>query len=85
MRSLTQIVVRPLRVSLPILNLLCFSVGIDISVYNLNRIVVLQKKTIRIISQVSFDAHTGLLFKEQEILQFSEIYFYQIGKFMCLF
>ena len=52
---------------------------------NLNRIIVLQKKIIRIISEVSFDAHTGVLFKEQEILKFSDIYLYHIGKFMYLF
>ena len=44
---------------------------------NLNRIIVLQKKIIRIISQVSFDAHTGLLFKKQEVLKYSDIYFFQ--------
>ena len=38
-----------------------------------------------IICKVSFDAHTGVLFKEQEILKFSDIYLYQIGKFMYLF
>ena len=52
---------------------------------NLNRIIILQKKIIRIISKVSFDAHTGVLFKEQEILKFSDIYLYQIGKFMYFF
>ena len=52
---------------------------------NLNRIIILQKKIIRIISKVSFDAHTGVLFKEQEILKFSDIYLYQIGKFMYQF
>ena len=52
---------------------------------NLNRIIVLQKKIIRIISKVSFEAHTGVLFKKQEILKFSDIYLYQIGKFMYLF
>ena len=38
-----------------------------------------------IIYKVSFDAHTGVLFKEQEILKFSDIYLYQIGKFRYLF
>ena len=52
---------------------------------NLNRIIILQKKIIRIISKVSFNAHTSVLFKEQEILKFSDIYLYQIGKFMYLF
>ena len=52
---------------------------------NLNRIIILQKKIIRIISKVSFDSHTGVLFREQEILKFSDIYLYQMGKFMYLF
>ena len=52
---------------------------------NLNRIIILQKKIIRIVSKVSFDAHTSVLFKEQEILKFSDIYLFQIGKFMYLF
>ena len=52
---------------------------------NLNRIIILPKKIIRIISKVSFDAHNDVLFKEQEILKFSAIYLYQIGKFMYLF
>ena len=37
---------------------------------NLNWIIVLQKKIIRILYiKVSFDAHTGVLFKEQEIFK----------------
>ena len=51
---------------------------------NLKRII-LQKKIIRIISKVSFDSHTDVLFKEQMILKFPDIYLYQIGKFMYLF
>ena len=31
------------------------------------------------------DSHTGVIFKKQEILKFSDIYLYQIGKFMYLF
>ena len=50
----------------------------------MNRIIILQKKIIRIISNVSFDAHTGVLSKEQEILKFSDIYFIP-NKFMYLF
>ena len=46
---------------------------------NLNRIVMLQKKIIRKKS----NSHTGVLFKEQEIIKspvkFSGIYLYQIG------
>ena len=53
---------------------------------NLNRvIIIIQKKIIRIISKVSFDSHTDVLFKEQDILKFSDIYLYQIGKFTYLF
>jgi len=52
---------------------------------NLSRVIILQKKIIRIICKVSFDSHTEVLFKEQEILKFSDIYLYQIGKFMYLF
>ena len=63
----------------------CVSVWGSTYQSNLNRIIILQKKIIRIISKVSFDAHTGVLFKEQEILKFSDIYLYQIGKFMYLF
>ena len=30
----------------------------------------------------SFDSHPDVLFKEQELSKFSDIYLYQIGKFM---
>ena len=63
----------------------CVSVWGSTYQSNLNRTIVLQKKIIRIISKVSFDARTGVLFKEQEILKFSDIYLYHIGKFMYLF
>ena len=52
---------------------------------NLNWIIVLQKKIIRTLYKVSFDAHTGVLFKNRRFLKFSDIYLYQIGKFMYLF
>ena len=63
----------------------CVSVWGSTYQSNLNRIIILQKKIIRIISKVSFDSHTGVLFREQEILKFSDIYLYQMGKFMYLF
>ena len=56
----------------------CVSVWGSTYQSNLNRIIILQKKIIRIISKVSFDAYTGVLFKEQEILKLSDIYLYQI-------
>ena len=52
---------------------------------NLSRVFILQKKIIRIISKVSFDSHTDVLFKEHGILKFFDTYFYQIGKYMYLF
>ena len=52
---------------------------------NLSCVFILQKKIIRIISKVSFDSHTDVLFKEHGILKFFDIYFYQIGKLMYLF
>ena len=63
----------------------CVSVWGSTYQSNLNRIIILQKKMIRIISKVSFDSHTGVHFKEQEILKLSDIYLYQISKFMYLF
>ena len=50
------------------------------------RIFLLQKKLIRlIISKTSFDAHTGPLFKDLQILKFHDIYQYHTGKLMFLF
>ena len=71
----------------PVYPYLIYCVSVWGSTYqsNLNRIIILQKKIIRTISKVSFDAHTGVLFKEREILKFLDIYLYQIGKFMYLF
>ena len=63
----------------------CVSVWGSTYQSNLNLIIILQKKIIRIISKVSFDAHTGVLFKEQQVLKFSDIYLYQIGNCMYLF
>ena len=49
------------------------------------RIIIRQKKAIRILSKVSFDSHTDSLFKEHGILTFQNIYFSQIGNFMFRF
>ena len=49
---------------------------------NLNRIFVLQKRAIRTISKSPFDAHTGPIFKELNILSLHNIYLAQIGKIM---
>ena len=58
--------------SLPLLNVLCFSVG-STHQSSLNWIILPQKKIIRVMSKVPFDSHPGVLFKEQEILKFSDI------------
>ena len=60
----------------------CISVWGSTYPTNLNRIFVLQKRAIRTISKSSFDAHTGPIFKELNILSFHHIYLAQIGKIM---
>ena len=52
---------------------------------NLLRIVLVQKKAIRILSKVSFDSHTDPLFKQHGILTIQKIYLSQIGNFMFRF
>ena len=46
---------------------------------NLKRIVLLQKRIIRIINKETFNAHTDPLFAEVKILKFEKIYLYQLG------
>ena len=60
----------------------CASVWASTYPTNLNRLVLLQKKIIRIISKKPFDAHTDPIFKSLQIMKLSEIYFFQVGKFM---
>ena len=49
-----------------------FQCGIDVSVkFKLD--YPSAKKIIGVMSKVPFDSHTGVLFKEQEILKFSDI------------
>ena len=51
---------------------------------NLNRIILLQKSIIIIVSKEAFDAHTDPIFKALKILKFDNIYLLQLGKFMYL-
>ena len=60
----------------------CASVWASTYPTNLNRLVLLQKKNIRIISKMRFDAHTDPIFKTLQIMKLTEIYFFQVGKFM---
>ena len=52
---------------------------------NLKRIITLQKKVIKIISNVPFDAYTDNLFRDHQILKFNGIYLFQTAKFMFLY
>ena len=53
--------------------------------YNLNRLHLLQKKAVRIISQVNWKTHTEPLFKDLEILPIKDINIYIIAQFMFRF
>ena len=52
---------------------------------NLNRLVLLQKRVIRIINKDTFDAHTDPIFRDLKLLRLDQIYLYQLGKFMYLY
>ena len=49
---------------------------------NLNRLVLLQKRVIRIISK---DTHTDPIFRDLKLLRLDQIYLYQLGKFRYLY
>ena len=49
---------------------------------NLCRIVLLQKRAIRILNKSEFHAHTDPLFKKLNILKFDDIRLLQLGQFM---
>ena len=49
---------------------------------NLNRIVVLQKRAIRIIDKQDFGVHTTPIFNEFKILKFEDIYLFNLWKFI---
>ena len=49
---------------------------------NLNRIVVLQKRVLRIIDKQDFGVHTSPIFDELKILKFEDIYLFNLGKFI---
>ena len=54
------------------------------STYKTNhcRLVILQKRIIRIINKSHFHAHTDPIFKELGILKFNDIHLLQLGQFM---
>ena len=49
---------------------------------NLNRLVLLQKRVIRIIDKQDFGVHTSPIFKELKILKLEDIYLFNLGKFI---
>ena len=51
----------------------------------INKLNVLQKKAIRIITKVNYNEHTNPLFKSQKILKLNEIYKLKIAKYMFSF
>ena len=63
----------------------CVSVWGSTYPSNLKRILLLQKKVVRIISGSAFDAHTEPIFKQLKILKLCDIFRFQVGKIMFLF
>ena len=53
--------------------------------FNLKRIVTFQKKAIRIVAEVPFDSHTDPIFRDLEVLKFSNVVLFHLGKFMFFF
>ena len=49
---------------------------------NLNRIVLLQKRAVRIVSKEAFNAHTDPVFHELKILKFEKNHLLHLGKIM---
>ena len=49
---------------------------------NLQRIVILQKRALRIVNNSSYDANTSPIFKELKLLKFHDIHSFQLGFFM---
>ena len=52
---------------------------------NLKGVITLQKKVIKNISNLPFNAHTDNLFRDHQILKFNDIYLFQTAKFMFLY
>ena len=52
---------------------------------NFNRLLLLQKRTLRIINFSEFNAHTDPLFLKHKTLKLKDIYYYQLGSLMYQF
>ena len=64
----------------PYFVLLQYSLGFNET--NLRRLVILQKRIIRIINKSHLNAHTDPIFKDLGILKFNDIHLLQLGQFM---
>ena len=51
----------------------CVSVWGSIYQSNLNRVIILQKTILRLLSKVSFDSHTGVLFNSQTFIYTKQV------------
>ena len=51
---------------------------------NLKRKVIFQKKAIRIVAKKSFHSHTDPVFRDLEVLKFSDVVLFHLGKFVFL-
>ena len=63
----------------------CLSVWGSTYSSNLNRLVLLQKKAVRIIARKKYDAHTAPIFVNLDMLKFNSIYCFQIAKILFQF
>ena len=52
---------------------------------NLQRIVILQKRVIRIVDKSYYNAHTEPIFKKLNLLKFQDIHLLHLGQFMFSF
>ena len=52
---------------------------------NLKRLVTLQKRAVRTISRIGYDAHTDTIFKSLKLLKFEKIVSLQVAKIMYLY
>ena len=70
------------------LHVLCNSSNYCVTIWgstyptNLDRLILLQKKVIRVLGNEDFYAHSSPIFKSLKILKFQDIYFLNLGKFM---
>ena len=60
----------------------CIEVWGSAAQYHINSLIVLQKKSVRVVTSSGFRDHTYPLFKELNLLPLKQLYFYRIGMFM---